>query len=64
VLRKVINGTWGTEISSSAANDTLSLEFYLNLDTEWNSSNCEVISFIYNAATSEVIQAGEAKIKN
>lgn len=64
VLRKSMNGTWGSEIAASNANDTLSFDFYLDLSTKWNSANCEVVAFIYNYPSYEVIQASEAKVKN
>lgn len=64
VLRKSLNGIWGSEISTSNANDTAAFEFYLNLDAKWKPSDCEIVSFIYNSSTYEVIQASEAKISD
>ncbi len=63
VLRKSLNGTWGSDISISNANDTASFDFYLNINPKWKSDDCEIISFIYNSSTYEVIQASEAEVK-
>lgn len=63
VFRKSLNGTWGTDIPSSAANDTASFEYTLQLNSNWNADNCEVVSFIYHSSTYEVIQANESHVK-
>ena len=63
VLRKALNGTWGTQLSSSNAGDTASFQFSATLNSKWKVAECEVLAFIYNSATYEIIQANEAKVK-
>ena len=65
VLRAGVNGTWGTEISSTiplASNTEFDNEFTYTIDDEWDVSNCAVVAFIYNSETHEVIQAEESNL--
>lgn len=60
VLRKVVNGTWGEEISSTNTNDSSTFEYSLALNQDWKKDDCGIIAFIYETTTYEVIQANEA----
>jgi hypothetical protein len=65
VLRASMNGTWGDLVGgdgTAVANMKLSDQFELTLDQAWNEANCNVIAFIINTETQEVIQAEEAGV--
>lgn len=64
VLRKVLGGTWGKNIASgSVATDSAQVHtFKLAPSLEWNLSRCEVISFVYNTDTDEIIQVAKAHL--
>ena len=66
VLRGAINSTLGDVISSSgniAAGDTIVKSYSFPLDNSWNESHCAVVTFVYDAATYEIIQAEEQNIQ-
>jgi hypothetical protein len=58
VLRASYNGNFGTQLGSHsmAANDTSSVSANLTLDPSWVASNCEVVVFVYDNNTQEIIQ--------
>lgn len=58
VLRDAVNDTWGENIE--AEKSTKNLTYTLN--SEWDSDNCYILTFIYNNDTIEIIQAEEKKI--
>ncbi|MBN4061921.1 MAG: hypothetical protein COA57_05545 [Flavobacteriales bacterium] len=58
-LRKTVNGTWGEPVTTSNAGDTASFSSSYQLDADWVSTNCQIVAFIYDASTYEVIQATE-----
>ncbi len=67
VLRAGVNGTWGDEISTEKpvpSNTVFTNDFSYTLDGEWDSSNCEVIAFIYDSESLEVIQAEETELSD
>jgi hypothetical protein len=62
-LRAVLNGAWGTSINSSNQGDTATFEYIITLNNNWNADNCEIVVFVYESASYEVIQANEAHVK-
>ena len=66
VLRTNLNGTWGTlvEIGTAAVGDTLTKTFSdIAMDPSWNAANCELVAYVYNTTTNEVLQAAERKFQ-
>lgn len=62
VLRKVINGTWGEDLSSSGTVDmsTTYEKTYTQLFTdEWIPADCHVVAFVYHEETNRVLQVEE-----
>lgn len=59
VLRTAVFGPWGIEIISTGATpgQIEALGFDTVLDANWKADNCEVIIFLFNASTREVVQA-------
>lgn len=56
VLRDAINGTWGEKISFE--NNVAAKQYNYSFKTKkWNAANCDVIAFIYNSNTKEIIEA-------
>ncbi len=58
VLRKGINGTWGETLNDIAiqTGDVFSRSYSVNLDTDWIAENCNVVAFVYDSTTREVVQ--------
>ncbi len=58
VLRKVLGGTWGKSIATGQVyTDSSFVQSYkLNINSNWNKSNLEIISFVYDVDNEEVIQ--------
>jgi hypothetical protein len=62
VLRGAINGTWGEEINTGLVETNLKYHFTFSgfdIKPEWKPEDCQVVAFIYDADTKEVIQAEE-----
>ena len=59
MLRTSLNGTWGDTLStgSQPMNAVFTKTYSLNLDTLYKANHCHLVAFIYNAITSEVVQA-------
>ena len=55
VLRKVVNGTWGSSIE--LGNTSTSFTFNYTLEDFWVKSNCNVVAFVYDNSNKEVLQA-------
>ena len=67
MLRAGVNGTWGNEVStfsSFEAEDEIKESYSFILNDNWNENNCEIIAFIYNTDTKEVIQAEQSTVIN
>lgn len=63
MLRKAINGTWGTPIPSSNLGDTDEQDFAIEIDPAFNKKHCIVVAHIYKVAPDyEVLQAEELHI--
>jgi len=65
VLRKGITETFGIPIFSNptASNSEESKTFDITLNSDWVAENCEVIAFIYNNDTKEVINCQTAHLE-
>lgn len=57
VLRANANGIWGVDAKSAAAGTNGILRYSLDMGADWVKENLEVVAYIYNADTYEVIQA-------
>lgn len=64
VLRTAVYGPWGVEIINSGANpgQIEAFGFDTTMNPNWKAENCEVIIFLFNASTKEVIQAEEMSV--
>lgn len=65
VLRTALNTTYGVTVASgtTAASTTVVSGYTTTLDPSWNADHCAVVAFLYDAATYEVLQVEEVKIK-
>jgi hypothetical protein len=66
VLRGAINGTWGEQINTGEVQTNLKYHITFSgfeIKPEWKPQNCQVVAFIYNSGTKEVIQAEESDIE-
>ncbi len=65
VLRKSLNGTWGTSIplTGKQVGDTLIRTFSIAWNTTWNSKHCHIVSYIYNASNNQIIQVNESAVQ-
>jgi len=65
VLRTALNTSFGVSVASGAiASGTSSVDGYTaHLSPSWNADHCAVVAFVYDAATYEVLQVEEMKIK-
>ncbi|MBS1635131.1 MAG: Omp28-related outer membrane protein [Bacteroidetes bacterium] len=66
VLRGGINGSWGDPVNTAAvaANDSITKSYTgFAINPLYNENRLHVIAFLYNAATYEVIQVEEVKMK-
>ncbi|MCF6366828.1 MAG: Omp28 family outer membrane lipoprotein [Bacteroidales bacterium] len=58
VLRKGITGAFGENFVTSAKfGDIIEKTFIFNTNAEWNINHCELVAFISNGSTNEIIQA-------
>jgi len=58
VLRKVLGGTWGKNIANGQVYaDSSKVQSYKLIPlTDWKLSHCEIVSFVYNTDTQEIVQ--------
>ena len=58
VLRAAINSTWGEKLTDEGlmSGETYSKTYSINIDADWDHSNCKVVAFVYNGDSMEVIQ--------
>lgn len=66
VFRKTLDGTWGRIAipASAGVGDTLEFDYTdVPLDPAWNSANCELVAYLYEAASNQVLQAAERKFQ-
>lgn len=63
VLRDNINGTWGElAFANGDAGQQNTLSFDYTLDEAWKEEHCELIAYIYNGDTREVLQANKVYV--
>lgn len=63
VLRKAVNGIWGSAIPSSNIGDFDTQEFAVSINPNWNKEHCIMVAFIYKDSPDyEIIQAEELHI--
>lgn len=64
MLRKGLNGTWGTSIATTGVANPASItkSFNFTLDDNFNAANCSIVAFVFDAETKEVLQAAETDI--
>jgi hypothetical protein len=65
MLRGNINGTWGSLVTDEAivsgSEYTVQLSNYA-IDDEWDDQHCNIVAFVFNEETLEIIQAEEVKL--
>jgi thiol-disulfide isomerase/thioredoxin len=54
VLRKIVNGTWGTNVDLSTSSKPFPFDY--TLESDWVRSNCNVIAFVYDSSNKEILQ--------
>ena len=61
LLRAGLNGDWGTLINSGTflSGSTITNNFSFQLNPTWNINHCNVICFVYDNTTKEVIQISQ-----
>ena len=64
-LRGVVGSTLGSDINSAAVSAGYVREkhFYLVPKAKWNASNCDVVVWVYNTDTKEVVQVEKVSLK-
>jgi hypothetical protein len=66
VLRRTLGPVWGDIIipSSAAVGDTLTMTYTdIAMDPAWVAANCEVVAYVYNTTTDEVLQANKRELE-
>ena len=65
VLRAAINSSWGELIASGpvSAGDAVTKTYDYTLQNNWNADHCNVVAFVYNDLTKEVLQVEEQSVK-
>jgi hypothetical protein len=64
-LRGVVGSTLGSDVNTSAVSAGYAREkhFYVVPKTKWVTANCDVVVWIYDAATKEVVQVEHVSLK-
>ncbi len=59
VLRAVINGTWGEQITDAPSlfGNMIEKTYSIKIKPEWNVSHCEIVAFVFRSDSRDVIQA-------
>jgi hypothetical protein len=64
VLRQGVNGSWGDLLAESpSAGTTMTKDYSITLNSEWDENNISVIALVLNTNTFEVVQAEEFHIQ-
>lgn len=68
MLRDAVNSTWGDQVGTGTISaGTIDSQNYvyngLTANPTWNPDHCYVVAYVYDAATYEVIQVEEKKVK-
>lgn len=65
VLRDNLNGTWGSlAFSSGAAGQQKTTSFQYSLNEAWKEQHCEIVAYLYQADSREILQVNKALILN
>ena len=62
ILRTIITNPMGDDIGSLSINEEKSYSFSYTLEEEWVKSNCNVVAYVYNENTKEILQVEEIHI--
>ena len=64
VLRDAITTTWGTPVENTGSTfpSPVTKSFTYTLKDEFIPANCDVIAFVYDDASYEILQAAEAEV--
>ena len=64
VLRGTLTTTWGVAIAATGSvyPESVIKSYRFEFDPKWIAVNCNVVAFVYDADTHEVLQAAEAKV--
>ena len=62
VFRKAFVDVWGVPVDIKYAGDTLISTYKFELDPAWDAANCNVVAFISNSISKEIIQAAESHV--
>lgn len=64
VLRASLNGVWGESIGSAFMyDDTVTGSSSIVLADNWVADNCEIVAFVFNTSSKEVLQVVKASVK-
>jgi len=66
LVREAINTTYGEHITSTGEivnGETYSSQFIYNINEEWVTENCNIVVYLYNEETWDVVQVAELGIK-
>ena len=63
VLRNVLTPALGDSIGVFEANEIKSYSFSYTLDSEWVKSNCNIVAYVLNQNTEEIVQVEEINIE-
>lgn len=64
VLRDAPNEIWGTEVTFNNNSYAFELENYSFKGKLWKPENCEIVAFVYNTDTKEIIEAAKIELKD
>ena len=62
VLRDIITPAFGDSIGTFSANEIKSYTFSYQLNSDWVRSNCNIVAYVLNATTQEIIQVEEINL--
>jgi hypothetical protein len=65
VMRDVLNTTWGENLftGGAASGASVTKNYSYTINNAWNVNHCNIVAFIYDANTYQVIQTEEAAVK-
>lgn len=62
VLRANANGLWGANIKTASTGTSDVVRYSIDMGDDWVKDNLEIVAYIYNAETYEVVQAEKAYV--
>ncbi len=64
VLRGSMNTTYGEAINTpTAIGDVIEKSYSRDIKADWNIDNCQIVAFVYDSDTKEILQAETAMVK-